>query len=330
MKTSTTKAPVPLDLNGLSDLASMLAEPAAPSGVAMLFDIDLIEEDPENLRSKYNPGLSDASIAEMTASIKANLAKGGRGVIVPISIHPHPTKPGHFVINHGHRRFRGAKAAGLMKIPAHIDGNHSKDDQFIENIHHEGHTAREIADYIGGKLAEGKSQTQIAAEIGKSKAFVSQYTAMLNLPDPVSQAVQDGRITDVTVANELARAYKDDPAAVEAALSMATNPIGSQAENGEGSLAAKPTFTRSEAKAVREQAGKSGKAKKKPKKIAEKSADFKRVERAMADHLGTTVVLTPGKKETAQLIIKIHSWEHFDGLLQRMGMGNLLNQTDEV
>ena len=50
----------------------------------------------------------------------------------------------------------------------------------------------------------------------------------------------------------------------------------------------------------------------------------------MADHLGTAVVLTPGKKETAQLLITVHSWEHFDGLLERMGMGELLKQTDEV
>ncbi|KAG1319837.1 hypothetical protein G6F63_014537 [Rhizopus arrhizus] len=41
---------------------------------------------------------------------------------------------------------------------------------------------------------------------------------MLSLPEPVAEAVANGQITDVTVAKELAVAYREDPKAVEELL----------------------------------------------------------------------------------------------------------------
>ena len=313
-----------LDLAGLGNLASMLAQPVKQSGAPIELPLEKIKLRPQ-VRTQDNPGLSPESIAEIGASIAE------RGVKTPISVCEDPDHPGEYFVNHGERRYRGSLWAQKATIPAFIDNDHNEDDQIIENIQRENLTARELADYMGRKLSQGMTQAQIAKALGKTKGYVSQYVGMLNLPDPVAQAVVAGHVNDVTVANELARAYRDDPAAVNAALVTAVENSGEDAGKEEGSLAAKPAITRSEAKAVREAAAKSKKiSKKKGHKANEKTADYKRVERAMADHLGTAVVLTPGKKETAQLLITVHSWEHFDGLLERMGMGELLKQTDEV
>jgi ParB family chromosome partitioning protein len=46
-----------------------------------------------------------------------------RGVKSPISLRPHPTMPGKWMINDGHRRFRAAQAAGLRTIPYFVDVN---------------------------------------------------------------------------------------------------------------------------------------------------------------------------------------------------------------
>ncbi|CUJ48992.1 DUF7673 family protein [Achromobacter kerstersii] len=78
----------------------------------------------------------------------------------------------------------------------------------------EGLTVREIADLISVKLSRGMSQTQIAKHLGKSKTWVSQYAAMLDLPPPVADAVARGQVHDVTLINELAAAYEEDPTAV--------------------------------------------------------------------------------------------------------------------
>ncbi|MBO1017273.1 ParB/RepB/Spo0J family partition protein [Achromobacter sp. SD115] len=203
-----------MDLKGLGDLASMLDDPKQEGGFKM-YDVARIHLDARNVRRAGNPGLTKESIAEMASTIRERVAAGKRGVLCPISLRPHPTIPGDFIINHGHRRYLGTREVGLDQIPAHEDPDFDDFDQVTENLHHEGLTGREMADFIGGKLAEGMTQSDIALKMGKSKAWVSMHVAMLNLPELVAEAVANGQITDVTVAKELVIAYREDPQAVE-------------------------------------------------------------------------------------------------------------------
>lgn len=228
-----------LDLSGLSMLSSMLDTPQIDGGRPRMISVTLIREDPENHRHASNPGFSEASIAELADSIRA------RGIKSPLSLRPDPDAPGHYIINHGHRRFRAALVAGLTAVPAFIDEVFDQFDQVIENIQRENLTAREIADFIGAQLAGGLTKTEIANRLGKSKAFVTQHAALLELPEPVADAFHAGRVRDVTLANELARAYRENPQAVEAALAVAPT-------TGESDLAAK-SITRGAVKSLRKQ-----------------------------------------------------------------------------
>lgn len=207
-----------LDLAGLGDLAAMLDGPSIEAGEPKLYDLAVIHEDKGNRRWEDNPGFSKESIAELAASFARREAQGKRGMKSPISLRPHPTIPGHFIINHGHRRFRAAKVAGMGQVPAFEDPDFDDVDQVVENIQRESHTAREIADFIAHKVAHGMSQAELARALGKSKAWVSQHAAMHALPDPIAEAVNSGQVTDVTVANELAAAHRENPAAVAAVL----------------------------------------------------------------------------------------------------------------
>lgn len=167
--------------------------------------IDLIDEDPEQPRAADNPGFAEQSIAEIGQTIK------DRGVKSPISVRENPAAPGRFIINHGARRFRGSKWAGKTTIPAFIDNDYNRSDQVIENLHRNELTAREIADYIGRQLAQGKTQRQIAAEIGKSRPYVSLHAALLDLPEPVAEAFNCGRVRDVIILNEMVSAWREAP-----------------------------------------------------------------------------------------------------------------------
>ncbi|WP_241081420.1 DUF7673 family protein, partial [Achromobacter xylosoxidans] len=62
-------------------------------------------------------------------------------------------------------------------------------------------------------------QADIARKLGKSKAWVSMHVAMLDLPEPVADAVANGQVTDVTLAKELVVAHRENPDAVEELLS---------------------------------------------------------------------------------------------------------------
>lgn len=197
-----------LDLAGLGDLASMLEGPQRQAGEPDLFDMDLIDED-RNVRLEYNPGLSEESINELRESLRRD------GMTSPISLRPNPERPGRFLINFGHRRFRAAKAEGWRQVPAFLRIKFDRFAQMAENIQREEITAREISEFIRDELAEGRTQSEIAAGLGKSKAWVTQHAKMLDLPGPVAEAVAVGKVTDVTLANELAVAHRENPKAVE-------------------------------------------------------------------------------------------------------------------
>jgi len=214
-----------LDDSG-DDLASLLKSDSAPAaaptqsdGGPLYIDIDLIDEDPNQPRTKDNPGLRPESIAELAASF------GPKGPKTPLSLRPNPDKPGRFLINHGLRRYRAGRVKQLAKLPAFIDPDYTDDDQLIENIQREGQTPREIADFIGRKLAQKVKQKDIAARLGKSQAWVSQHVTLLDLPEPIAAVFNTGRVTDVTVVNELVTAYKESPKDVEAWLSVPTQEI---------------------------------------------------------------------------------------------------------
>jgi len=186
------------------------AVPSVPTsnGGPLMIDIGLIDEDPAQPRSRNNPGFRPDSIAELAASY------GPKGPKTPLSLRLNPDSPGRYIINHGHRRYRAGKVKGLSALPAFIDNDYDDADQVIENLQRENMTPREIADYIGRELAKGRKKKEIAARIGKSPSFVSQHVTLLDLPEPVATVFRSGRVTDVTVLNELVSAFKANPAEV--------------------------------------------------------------------------------------------------------------------
>ncbi len=193
--------------------AKRLPARSAPAyGGPLQLDISLIDEDPNQPRTKNNPGFAPASLAELATTIAA------RGVKTPISVRDNPALPGRYLINHGARRFRGSKLAGKTKIPSFIDNDYNDADQVIENLQRNELTAREIADYIGRELAKGLKKGEIAKSIGKSAAFVSQHVTLLDLPGPIAVAFNSGRARDVTVVNELVTSFKMKPQEVTAWL----------------------------------------------------------------------------------------------------------------
>lgn len=166
-------------------------------------DINLIDEDPDQPRTEENSGFRKESLEELAQTIKS------RGVKSPISVRK--TENGRYIINHGARRFRASKLAGKATIPAFIDSDYTKLDQVIENIQRENLSPREIANYIGYRISAGIKKTQIAIELGKSNAWVSQFSTLLNLPECLDIAVNTNKIQDVTAINDLSKLYKTNP-----------------------------------------------------------------------------------------------------------------------
>jgi len=184
----------------------------APEGRPLALPLEHIDEDPLQPRSAANPGFTVHSLAELAASIRL------RGIKTPISVRHHPDRPGRYIINHGARRYRASRLAQLATIPGFIDDDYSETDQVVENLQRNELTAREIANYIGRELSKGLKRGQIASNISKSASFVTQHAALLDLPEPIALAFNEGRVRDVTTVNELVTAYKSHPGEVGAWL----------------------------------------------------------------------------------------------------------------
>ncbi|KAB8051134.1 hypothetical protein GCN74_26730 [Janthinobacterium sp. FT14W] len=51
---------------------------------------------------------------------------------------------------------------------------------------------REMTNYIGRELSKGRTRAQIASNISKSAAFMTQHAVLLALPEPIGLAFNKG------------------------------------------------------------------------------------------------------------------------------------------
>lgn len=203
IKSKTAKSS--LGLESMGDLSSLLDAPKTNDGTPSLLQLDLIDEDPGQPRREKNKGYSKEKMEELENSIKA------RGVKTPISVRKNPDKPGRYIINHGARRVRASRNLGLKAIPYVLDDDYTKIDQIVENLQREGLDPMEIAGIIGEALKQGIKKKDIAIAMGKSNAFVTMHTTLLNLPEHIMELYETERCSDVTLIHELTMLDKKHP-----------------------------------------------------------------------------------------------------------------------
>jgi ParB family chromosome partitioning protein len=171
---------------GLSALIGEATRPAPAVETSLELDIDLIDPNPEQPRTRFAP----ANLDELAQSIRAN------GVVQPIVVR---AIAGRFQIVAGERRWRAAQKAELRRIPAVI--REVADDRLlelalIENIQRqelnpieEARAYRKLIDTIG------LTQEQVAERVGKDRTIITTAMRLLRLPDEVLRHVEEGRIS---------------------------------------------------------------------------------------------------------------------------------------
>ena len=107
----------------------------------------------------------------------------------------------------GERRWLAAQLAGLQTVPCIL--RNPPDDaverlQIIENLQREGLSPIEEAEGFGRLAAQGLSAEQIAATVGKSKAYVYAKLKLRALCDDVARALHQGKLSE-SVALQIAR-----------------------------------------------------------------------------------------------------------------------------
>lgn len=192
-----------LDLSALEDKSPSTAE---PSGKPLDIPLTDIEEDPNQPRTEF----SAEAMEEMTASIKA------RGVRQPVSVRPHPSKAGKWMLNFGARRYRGSKAAGKTSIPAFVDDTSEDFDQVIENEQRDNLKPMELALFIQRKLETGVKKAEIARKLGKPASVITEHLSLVSPPPFLEKIYRDARCTSPKTLYELRALHDQFPEDVEA------------------------------------------------------------------------------------------------------------------
>lgn len=156
--------------------------PQAERPRAQELDIDLLVPNPRQPRLQ----MDETKLEELAQSIRAN------GVIQPIVVR---RAGDQFEIVAGERRWRASQRAGLLKVPIalkDIPDDKLLEVALIENIQREDLSPIEEAQAYRRLTDELEmSQEDIARQVGKDRATVSNYMRLLRLPAEVRTALNE-------------------------------------------------------------------------------------------------------------------------------------------
>ncbi|WP_108610842.1 ParB/RepB/Spo0J family partition protein [Aminobacter sp. MSH1] len=196
---------MPLDLSALNSPPPAPEPDAKPNGEPLQIPLADIDVDPEQPRKTFDP----VKMAELTATVKEI------GVISPVSVRPHPVKPGKWMLNYGERRYRASLEAGLEIIPAFVHALHDQYAQVVENLQREDLRPMELALFIQRRLEAGDKKAGIAKALGIDAAVVTNHLALIDPPSSIEALYSSGRCTSPRVLYDLRTLHKSFPDEVD-------------------------------------------------------------------------------------------------------------------
>ena len=242
---------------------------------------------------KYQPRtrMDKVALEELAQSVR------NRGIVQPILVRQ--IKPGKFEIVAGERRWRAAQIAGLLTVPAlvrDIPDEQALGIALIENIQRENLNAIEEASGIKRLIDEFKLTHEAAAQaVGRSRVAVSNLLRLLELAKPVQDMVMDSKL-DMGHARALLALGKSKQ--VELAHQIVAKLLSVREAERLVKIEQSPPRA--------------------SKITMSADADARRLENDLAEKLGTRVTVKTDKKGRGTLSIAFMSFEHLDGILERV------------
>ncbi len=235
---------------------------------------------------RFQPRMTfdEQPLQELAASIKE------KGVLSPILVRP--VGPDRYEIVAGERRWRAAQLAKLHDVPVVI--RELPDDQalelaIIENVQRADLNAIEEGAAYEELIAKfGRTQEDVAREVGKSRSHVANTIRLLKLPDQVKAWIRDGKLTAGHARTLLAEA----------------DPVARARELIEGAMTVRQAEQRS--------------VKKKPGGKPAKDPNISDLETSISNRLGLKVQITHKGDKGGEMRISYKTLEQLDELTKRL------------
>jgi ParB family chromosome partitioning protein len=177
-----------MNKRGLGRGLGALLGPETASSTEATFEIplDRVRPNPRQPRKRFD----EPALTELTDSIRAS------GVIQPVVVR----RVGDaYELIAGERRWRAAKQAGLVTIPAvvrDVTNAESLELALVENLLREDLNPIEAAEGYRQLLADfGWTQEQLGQRIGKDRSSIANALRLLRLSEPIQDDLRSGRLT---------------------------------------------------------------------------------------------------------------------------------------
>ena len=167
-------------------LGDFTEEPREQSPYRML-PIYKVEPNPDQPRQDFD----EEELQQLCESISVH------GVIQPLTVRE--MNSGYYQIIAGERRWRAARMANLMEIPAVVieaDDKKAMELALIENLQRQDLNAVEEALGYRSLMEDyGLTQEEAANRVGKSRPAVANALRLLNLPQEILEKVRSGELS---------------------------------------------------------------------------------------------------------------------------------------
>jgi len=271
---------------GLDALLGPDNDAPSPRDALLKLPVDRIQP------GRYQPRtrMDQAALAELAASIRA------QGLMQPLLVRP--VERERYELIAGERRWRAAQMAGLAEVPAlvrEVPDEAALAMSLIENIQREDLNPMEEAAGLQRLVDEFRMTHEQAADaVGRSRSATTNLLRLLKLPRPVQEMVMEGAL-EMGHARALL--------ALDAAR---------QIETGNRVAAQGLSVRATEALVQKLLRGQSARRKKRGDR------DLARLEEEVAERLGTSVEIKPGRKGSGKLVVHYSGLDHLEQLLKKL------------
>lgn len=163
------------------------SSPAAPADSHV--PLSMIIPNPQQPRD----AIQEENLVELAASIREH------GILQPLVV-SHDAVSGNYILIAGERRLRAARLAGLEKVPVIIrtvTEQQRLTEALIENIQRADLSPLETARGYKRLVDEfNLTHEGLAAQMGKSRAAITNTLRLLNLPPVIQEALAAQKITE--------------------------------------------------------------------------------------------------------------------------------------
>jgi len=264
--------------------------------------VDKLEPNPYQPRHHLN----EDTLEELTLSIETH------GVVQPVVVRRTDEADVYQIIA-GERRWRAAQRAGLQTVPCIVQ--EATDEKalelaLVENLQRDDLGPLETANALQHLIQEfGLTQEQLSEQLGRSRSTIANTLRLLDLPQPIKEALAEGRITQ---------------GHARALLALASEPermmaLFAQVED-EG-LTVRDTEAMTRAPEEDEVEGDAEVGESGPPAPQPTDPHIEEVKRLLRDHLGTKVTLLPRSKGGGSIHITYHDAEDLDRILSLIAPG---------